>query len=107
MRQGDELMPPVVEPGALQPRFWARERVLADLAVAEEEVEEQDNNGVGGVRRVRTGTPPPSVSVPTVVMALVAAMREEYPDRIMEDDGGAGLALLVLLRVRVLVDGGF
>ena len=30
-------------------------------------------------------------------MALVAAMREEHSDRIMEDDGGAGLALLALL----------
>ena len=34
-------------------------------------------------------------------------MREEHSDRIMEDDGGAGLALLALLRVRVLADGGF
>ena len=43
-RQGDELMPQVVEPGALQLRLLrARKRVLAELAAAEEEVVESED----------------------------------------------------------------
>ena len=43
-RQGDELMPQVVEPGALQLQLLrARESVLAELAAAEEEVVESED----------------------------------------------------------------
>ena len=112
-RQGDEAMPQVGEPSALQFRLLqARERVLAELAAAEEEAEESEvmelveesdesvdrfatgdpcasarltvgwvRQGVGvHVRAWRTGTPPPSAGVPTLVMALVVLVIGAPPD---------------------------
>ena len=118
-QQVDDPMPQA----ALQLRLLrARERVLQELAAAEEEVEEKVNTGpfefdrfehsglrpmrpthMGGrcnrgvgvhVRSRRAGTQPPSIGVSTVVTVLhVVMMREEFPDGNMVDVGGAILAL--------------
>ena len=123
-RQRSEATPQVGKPSALQLRLLqSRERVLAELAVAEGEAEESEvmelveefdesvdrfehpswrpmplcaacRRGVGALgsggarsQTMNRNSTTPSAGVPTLVTALVAVMREDFSDRIMEDVG--------------------